>query len=87
MTNIFYPLGAPCEDMSEGEYQRQYTDDDSWEETALDAPRGYWLAKEGRRLIANMTSDHLRNAITYEERAGNGNHPKVTELRTELAKR
>lgn len=89
MTNVFYPLGALCDDMSEGEYQRQYGEpyDDSWRETVLDAPLGYWLAKEGRRLIANMDDDHLRNAIAYEERTGNGNHPKVDELRTELTKR
>jgi hypothetical protein len=35
MTNGYYPLGVPCDDMSEGEYQRQYCgpeDLDGWEE-------------------------------------------------------
>jgi hypothetical protein len=33
MSNVYYPLGAPCDDMSEGEFQRQYygpEDEDGW---------------------------------------------------------
>jgi hypothetical protein len=92
MTNVYYPLGAPCDDMSEGEYQRQYygpEDLDGWEEEGpLDAPYGFWVTSGNQRVvIRRMTTDHLRNAIAYEERTGNGSHPKVDELREELAKR
>ena len=91
MSNVYYPLGAPCDDMSEGEYQRQYygpEDEDGWEEIPLDAPFGFWVTAGNQRLvIRRMTTDHLRNAIAYEERTGNGSHPKVGELRAELARR
>jgi hypothetical protein len=88
MTNGYYPLGVPCDDMSEGEYQRQcdpFIDD--CVEGPLDAPYGFWVTSGNQRVvIRRMTTDHLRNAIAYEERTGNGSHPKVTELRAELAR-
>ena len=90
MTNVFYPLGAPCEDMSEGEYQRSYygPEDLLDSEGPLDAPFGFWVTAGNQRLvIRRMTTDHLRNAIAYEERTGNGSHPKVGELRAELERR
>jgi hypothetical protein len=87
---VYYPLGAPCEDMSEGEYQRQYygPEDLLDSEGPLDAAYGFWVTSGNHRLvIRRMTTDHLRNAIAYEERTGNRSHPKVTELRAELVRR
>lgn len=76
---------------TEGEYNRQHADPESWEETPLDAPEGYWITSwadgERRVPIREMTDDHLRNAVAYEERAGNVVHSKVDELRAELRRR
>lgn len=55
---------------------------------ALLQPRGAWLTRDGRKLrVAEMSSDHLANAVALFERGGHGEHRKVRELREELASR
>jgi hypothetical protein len=55
---------------------------------ALRQPRGAWLTRDGRRLrVADMTRDHLANAVALFERGGFGEHSKIAELRAELGSR
>lgn len=84
---VIYPLGR-SEELSEAEYQIQYEmcRDAGRDDTppALLVKHGQW----GRTLhVRDMTAQHLRNAIALFRRSGWGEHPKIYELRLELARR
>ena len=91
---VYYPLGRG-EEMSEGEYERQYAlcndvrrDDDYERVTAPKTPDGYWRVRGGALLeIRTMTVEHLKNAINLFANSGHGSHPKIQELREELKRR
>lgn len=84
---VYYPLGRGDGDMSEGEYQSQY-EVGSTTDASLSEKRGFWRTRNGIVLtIAEMSGPHLKNAVCYFERTGWSNHPKIVELREELARR
>jgi hypothetical protein len=56
--------------------------------TSLREPAGSWRTRDGRVLrIFEMSRPHIENAIRLFERAGWAEHPKIRELREELARR
>lgn len=90
----YYPLGTG-EEVSQGEYEYQYAlcneppDDLPQRKVYVaDAPEGRWTVRGGAQLeIAKMSDAHLRNAIAFFERHGEGQNKKIEELRQELARR
>lgn len=96
-----YPLGF-SEGISEGQYQAQYdwVDDDVADAVyhdelndkiwlpplSLGEKIGFWRTRYGKVLkIAEMSTAHLGNAIYFFDEWND--HPKIRELREELAKR
>src|SRR5579871_5694376 len=44
----------------------------------LSAPAGEWRTRDGRVLrVAEMTADHIANAVALFERGGHGGHQKI----------
>jgi hypothetical protein len=87
MAAEYFPLGRGC-DMSEGEYERQWALCNEQDPPSRSVRRGFWRTQSGHVLaIKEMTAVHLMNAIHLSERAGTGKHPKIQELREELASR
>lgn len=91
MGAVYYPLGRG-EEMSEGEYEYQYAlcndagRDDEAASVPHKAPVGQWRVRSGAVLkISEMSVEHLKNAISYFERGGQGDNAKIKELREELA--
>lgn len=87
--SVYYPLGRGDE-MSEGEYQYQLAlcDEAGRPDAVPAAPKGRWRVRGGALLeIRGMTDAHLRNAIAFFERRGDGQDKKIGELRIELKKR
>lgn len=87
----YYPLGSG-EEMSEAEYEWQYQlcNDlpDDQPPPALEMSPGYWRTRDHRTLrIREMTTKHLKNAITLFRRLGFDDFAKVRELKTELKSR
>jgi hypothetical protein len=83
------------EGMSEGEYQLSFVDyegdllhDEGGSGASLNQPLGFWRTRDGSMLkIAEMSTAHLKNAKSFFERLGWGEHPKIDELGDELDKR
>lgn len=91
MSHVYYPLGQP-EGMSEGEYQAMYADpddpDDCGPPRSLGERSGYWRKRDGPVIeVSAMTTRHLLSAVALFDRAGWGDHPKIRELREEIARR
>jgi hypothetical protein len=91
MTNdrdAYYPLGH-AEEMNEGAYQAIY--DEIFAELrsppgSLSEAIGYWRTRDRRVLkITEMSIAYLRNAIRLF--VAWSDHPKILELRAELAGR
>lgn len=78
--------------ISMGEYEAQYgmDDDHDWARSATprEAPVGQWITRDGRQLeIYEMSTAHLRNAISFFVNRHGEDHPKIKELEAELARR
>jgi hypothetical protein len=51
-------------------------------------PHGRWQTRDGSTLpIAEMSKAHLKSAIALFTKFGYGDHPKIDELRRELARK
>lgn len=101
--DVYFPLGTDGDDgMSEGEYQAlfdpDYPDDVHDFEgdlsyspnlpVTLSEKHGYWRTRDGRvLLIADMSDNHLDNAIKMFSKAGYSDFVKIQELREERKKR
>ena len=89
--SVYYPLGR-AEDVSEGEYEEMYAlcnevGEPPHARSSIE-PAGSWRTRGGAVLrVAEMSATHLTNAVRLFERNGLGDHPKVQELRAELARR
>jgi hypothetical protein len=57
-----------------------------WNPPSLQEAHGLWRTRDERVLpIAEMSASHLRGAIALFTKFGYGDHPKLDELRSELA--
>jgi len=59
-----------------------------WYPPSLQEPYGSWRTRDERVLpIAEMSKAHLKSAIALFTKFGYGEHPKIDELRRELARK
>jgi hypothetical protein len=59
-----------------------------WSPPSLHEAYGHWRTQDDRVLpIAEMDTGHLKNAVALFAKFGYGDHPKLDELRSELARR